>query len=869
VPPLRATYRIQLTPARGFDHAASLVPYLAALGVSHLYLSPIMEAVPGSTHGYDTVDPARVRDELGGEDGLARLVAAVRGAGLGIVVDIVPNHMAAHARNPRWWDVLENGPSSRYAAHFDVDWNGDTRIRLPVLSARYGHVLAAGELQLERRGADVDVVLPGGLRLPLAPRSLGGVLADAARRAGRDDLGFLGDALTALPAPAATDRASVERRHRDRAILRALVRRTLDDDAALAAAVDAELAARAADPAALDALLEQQPYRLAFWRTQRADVGYRRFFDVASLVGVRVEAPHVFDDVHARVLALVRDGAVDGLRVDHVDGLRDPGGYLARLRAAAPAAWIGVEKILADGESLPAGWPIDGTTGYETGEAIGAVLVDPRGEAALTAFAERYTGEAFTAAAEVRRARRETLRHAFGGEVRRLSRLAMALLAGDPRFRDVVDDEVSEALIELLAGYDVYRTYSAAGAPVRAEDVAHIDRAVAAALDHRPDLDRDLLGWLRSVLALGGGSPEADELALVTQQITGAVMAKAVEDTVFYRGVRLLARNEVGAEPARFALDVDDFHARMAAARPGSLIATTTHDSKRGEDVRARLAVLSEIPDTWIAAVERWTARAERLRGGALPDRHAMYVMWQTLVGAWPLDEARLHAYLEKALREAKRVTSWTRIDEAYEQAARDLASAVLADRELLDDVRGFAEALAVPGWRNALTQKLLELTVPGIPDLYQGSELWYLRLVDPDNRGEVDFALRRRLLEAVAGSFAPRAPTALDDDGRAKLWLIRETLALRARRPRCFAGGYHPLPRAGTHAERVIAFVRGEGVIAVAPRWTAALERWADTAVTLPPGEWRCVTGTVHVGTVAVATLLAGFPVALLERTT
>lgn len=862
---VRATYRLQLTRACGFDHAAAQVPYLAALGVSHLYLSPIMEAVPGSNHGYDVTDPGRVREELGGEAGLERLVAAARAAGLGLIVDIVPNHMAAHAGNPRWWDVLENGPSSRYAAHFDVDWSGEARIRLPVLGARYGHALAARDIALERRGADVHVVVHGSLHLPLAPRSLGGVLSAAARTAGREDLAFLGDALASLPAPQATDRQSVERRHRDRAILRALVGRLLDDRE-VAAAVDGELAARAADPAALDALLELQPYRLAFWRTQRADVGYRRFFDVASLVGVRVEARHVFDDVHGRVLALVQGGAVEGLRVDHVDGLRDPATYLTRLRAAAPAAWIGVEKILAADERLPEAWPIDGTTGYETGEAIGAVLVDPRGEAALTAFAERYTGEVLAVAADVRRARRETLSQAFGGEVRRLTRLAMAVLAGDLRFRDVVDDEVSEALIELLAGYEVYRTYGETGEPARPEDLARIDHAVAAALEARADLDRDLLGWLRDVLAMRGGSAEADELAIVTQQVTGAVMAKAIEDTLFYRSTRLLARNEVGADPACFALDLERFHARMAAALPGSLIATSTHDSKRSEDLRARLAVLSEVPDAWRAAVERWTARADRFRRGDLPDRHAMYVMWQTLVGAWPVDEARLHAYLEKAVREAKRATSWTRVDAAYEGALKELASGVLGDRELMADVAGFVGEIAAAGWRNALAQTLLKLTVPGVPDLYQGSELWNLRLVDPDNRCDVDFARRGRMLDELDRA-PPPAPLGPDDDGRAKLWLIREALALRARRPDDFAGAYRPLAAAGRHADALIAFARGDGIVAVAPRWTTTADGWADTRVALPPGIWRCITAATHHGDAAAAALFARFPVALLER--
>ncbi len=877
-PPLLATYRLQLTAEHGFDAAAALVPYLAALGVSHLYVSPIMEAVPGSTHGYDAVDPGRVREELGGDAGLGRLTGALAAAGLGLIVDIVPNHMAAHERNPRWWDVLENGPSSRYAAHFDVDWTGggDDRIRLPVLATRYGRALASGDLHLERAGADVAVVVHDGLRLPVAPRSLGRVLAEAARRLGRDELAFLADALTMLPAASSTDRPSTLRRHRDRAILRALAGRLLGDDD-VAATVDAVLREIAGDPASLDTLLEWQPYRLAFWRTQRTEMGYRRFFDVASLIGVRVELPHVFDDVHARILGLVGDGSVTGLRVDHVDGLRDPAGYLARLRAAAPAAWIGVEKIRSPAEPLPP-WPIDGTTGYELGEAIGAVLVDPTGEAPLTALAERFTGEAFVPAVEVRRARCEILAGAFHGELRRLSRLAMIALAGDRRFRDVGDDELVEALTEVLAGYPVYRTYFVAGEAARPDDLACVARAADAALEARPELDGDLVAWLRAALALGGGTPEADELALATQQVTGAVMAKAVEDTVFYRQVRLLARNEVGADPAVFALDRAGFHACMAAAArsPRALVATSTHDSKRSGDVRARLTVLAELPDAWSEAVESWSVRAERHRRGALPDRHAEYVMWQTIVGAWPLDAERLTACMEKSIREAKRVTAWTRVDAAYEEAVRALCTGVLADEALCADIAAFVDAIAPAGWRTGLSQTLLKLTVPGVPDLYQGSELWNLRLVDPDNRAAVDFAARRAMLAelgpgpATSVAMTPPPGPGVEDlgDGRAKLRLIREALALRRRRPEAFGGGYQPLAAEGGRADHVLAFVRGDDVIAVAPRWTANLSDWADTRLVLPAGTWRDVlTGVCRTGPAPLADLTGDFPVALLER--
>src|SRR5262245_29439844 len=650
----RATYRLQLHPGFTFADAAAAVPYLAELGVSHLYLSPVLAAAPGSTHGYDVVDPDRVSEALGGERGFAALVERARAAGLGILLDIVPNHMSIAGTANRWWvDVLENGAASYYAHYFDVDWGGDERVLLPVLAERYGRALTSGVLAIARGGPILEV-RAGELRFPLAPHTIGRIVRRAGERIAHPELQFIGDALAALPRTG--DVAARRRRHRDKAVL---LTRLADLGERVAAALDAELAAINADPVELDAILEAQCYRLAHWSVAGSQLSYRRFFDIASLVGLRVEAPDVLDASHRRIFGWLRDGAVHGVRIDHVDGLRDPEGYLRRVHDVAAeggrSPWIVVEKILARGERLPASWPVDGTTGYDFMELAGALLVDPDGERALTEAFAAYTGQPFDPAAESRRARLEVMSDALHSELARLTELAVRACATSPACRDYTRAEIEAALAELLAGYPTYRTYlggepaERAVAPVELPDRARIAEAADAALRARPDLDGDLVCFLEAALAFELPTAEAAELARAAQQVSGPVVAKGDEDTLLYRQVRLLARCEVGADLATFAIDAGDAHPRLAAGRPRSLLATSTHDSKRGEDVRARLAVLSELPDAWAAAARRWRERAEPGWGEAAPDRIFEYAMWQTLVGAWPLPEDRAQQFAEKA----------------------------------------------------------------------------------------------------------------------------------------------------------------------------------------------------------------------------
>jgi (1->4)-alpha-D-glucan 1-alpha-D-glucosylmutase len=864
----RATYRLQLDPGLTFAEATRAVAYLAELGISHLYLSPVLAAAPGSTHGYDVVDPERVSEALGGEAGFDQLVAAARAAGLGILLDIVPNHMSIAGTANGWWmDVLENGSASPYAHYFDVDWGApgggrgsiDERVLLPVLGERYGRALTSGLLHLARRGSTV-LVCAGELHLPIAPRSLGRIIRRAGERSAHAELEFLGDALAALPAPAEVQ--ARRHRHRHKAVVLARLSELGD---AITGALDAELAAVNADPVELDTILEAQNYRLAHWSVAGNQLTYRRFFDITTLVGIRVEDPEVLEAGHRRIFGWLADGTIDGVRVDHVDGLRDPGGYLRRLREATPDGWIVVEKILAHGEQLPASWPVDGTTGYDFMEHVAPLFVDPDGEAALTATFTAYTGQPFDPAGESRRARLEVMTDALHSELARLTELAVRACATSPACRDYTRAEIETVLAEVLAGYPVYRTYLGGDDPAHAVDRARLAQAVQAARQARPELDYDLVSFLEAALAFELTTPEAAELARAAQQVSGPIVAKGDEDTLLYRQIRLLSRCEVGAHLATFAVAPDDAHARFAAGRPCALLATSTHDSKRGEDVRARIAVLSEVPDVWAAQVERWRARTDRYWGETPPDRVFEYAMWQTLVGAWPLSLERAQPFAEKATREARLRTSWRRQEPGYEAARTAWLAAIYGDREVLDEVEAFVDLVAPHGDRNALAQLLIKLVAPGVPDLYQGSELRDGALVDPDNRRPVDLTARAAQLRALTH----RRPAELTDLSDRKLWTIRRVLGLRRREPARFAAPYQALAASGTHAHRVFAFGRGDDLIAVVPRLGVRAEAWRDTTLALGPGTWCDVLSDEEVagGAQPMSVLWRALPIALLAR--
>ncbi len=877
-PDLLATYRLQLRNGVGFDQVRVLVPYLAELGVSHLYASPYLQASDGSTHGYDIVDPTRVDDQLGAAEAHERMCQALLGAGLGQVIDLVPNHMAIAGRqNPWWWDVLENGPSSRYAASFDVDWEASeerwpNKVLLPVLGDHYGRVLEDSQLQLAHvEGAFV-------LRyqehvFPVDPSSLAGLLGEVAELQGSQLLAFLAERHAGLPRPTVTARQAVERRHRDKAVLLTLLARLCHEEPTVTGAIDAAVARLNADPDALDALVEQQNYRLALWRTASRDLGYRRFFDIKDLAGLRVEVPEVFAATHALPIAWVERGWVHGLRIDHPDGLRDPAEYFARLREACPDAWIVAEKILEPGEQLPPDWPIAGTTGYDFLNLAGGLFVDSRGEAALTRLHEEVTGQPHDFAELARAAKRQVLDELLGSEVNRLVSLFVAVCERHRRHRDYTRRELRTALSEVAVHFPVYRSYvSAATGAVGETDVRHVEQAIEAAMEATPDVDPALFRFLRDLLLLRHPGSLEGELAMRFQQLTGPAMAKGVEDTAFYRDQRLIALNEVGGDPSQFGVEPARFHdacLQAQATHPTRMLASTTHDTKRSEDVRARLALLSEVPERWAQAVRRWSEHNRRHQHGELPDRPTEYLLYQTLVGAWPIDEGRLTEFLEKAVREAKVHTSWTAPDEAYERAVAAFARALLSDEVFRADLEAFVADLVDPGRINALAQTLVKLTAPGVPDVYQGTELWDLSLVDPDNRRPVDFALRRRLLGELP-QLAPEAIMERMEEGVPKLWLLRQALRARRLRPQSFgsAGAYRPLLAQGAKADHLLAFGRCEDVVVAVPRLVMGLaDGWGDTALELPSGEWRdLMTGDAWPGgPMPVAALLGRFPVALL----
>lgn len=739
-----ATYRVQIRADFDFDATAELAGYLAALGVSHLYAAPMLQAAPGSAHGYDVVDHGHANVEWGGEAGRRRLVAALRAHGLGLVADIVPNHMgvAVPRANAAWWDVLTYGPDSAYASWFDIDWTAG-KLVLPILDDK-GDPLADlsvedGELRYREH------------RFPIAPGTGGG------------------------------------------------------------------------EPRVVH---DRQHYELVSWRRDD-ELNYRRFFAVSQLAGLRVEDPAVRDASHAEILRWYAAGEVDGIRVDHPDGLRDPAGYLAWLRNAAPDAWLLVEKILADGERLPA-WPVDGTTGYDALHEVGGLFLDPAGEATLCDPA------AYDAA--VREGKLDVATGMLRAELNRLVRLASGVPAA------------GDALAEIAACFPVYRSYL----PDGLDDLA---AAAVAAVRHRPDLASTVDTLLPRL------SDVDDELAVRFQQFTGAVMAKGVEDTAFYRYTPLLAGNEVGGSPTRAARGTASFHdgcRRRQAEQPHGMTTLSTHDTKRGEDVRARLAVLSEIPDDWRATLHRWTATAP------LPDPAVASLLWQTFVGAWPIEADRMHAVLEKSAREARTATSWSDPDAGFERAMHAVIDRVYADPVLRKEVSDLADRITPLGWSNSLSQKLIQLTMPGVPDGYQGCELWDNSLVDPDNRRPVDFEVRRELLARLDAGWRPP----VDATGAAKLLVVSRALRLRRDRPELFSG-YTPMAATGPAAEHAVAFDRG-GAIALATRLPHRLSAtgWSTTTLPLPPGRWTdALTGTEYSGAVPLAEALATYPVALLAR--
>ena len=865
----------------GFDAAGEIADYLRDLGVTHLYSSPYLQAGKGSTHGYDVLDHSQPNAELGGVEAHRRLCEALGRAGLGQILDIVPNHMSIASRdNQWWWDVLENGQSSRYAGYFDVDWKpAEAKLRdtvlMPILGDHYGREIEAGHVRLGRVGGVFTFHYFDHV-MPVAPRSLNDLLNEAASQVGSDELAFLADSFGNLPISTATDVESVSRRHRDKEILRKALNRLCAEKPEVAAAIDEVVEGFNRSPTRIDALLERQNYRLAFWKTAVQELDYRRFFDINTLISLRMEDKRVFDDSHQLILKWVREGVLDGLRVDHPDGLRDPAEYFKRLSKAAPNGWIVVEKILEPGEALPDDWPVAGTTGYDFLNRLGGLFIDAEGEGPITEFYAAFTGEPVDYNAMVRDKKQYVLKELFGSDVNRLVTLLSEVCEHQKRYRDYTRRELTTMIREVIACFPVYRTYVQAElGRVEGRDVRYVDEAIEAARANRPEIDPELLDFLHDLLILKIKGTVESEFVMRFQQNTGPVMAKGLEDTVFYNFNRLVALNEVGGDPGRFGVSPAKFHEECRETQhrwATSMTTTTTHDTKRSEDVRARLSLLSEIPGEWSQAVERWSEANRRHKADNLPDRNAEYLLYQILVGAWPIDGDRAIAYMLKATREAKVHTSWTNGNEAYENALKSFVAAILEDHRFLADLLAFVEPLIGPGRVNSLSQALIKLTAPGVPDIYQGNELWDMSLVDPDNRRPVDYKVRRKLLDDLSRPMTPEEIIGRSEEGLPKLWLTTRVLRLRRDRPGLFGpdGDYVPLKAEGPKAEHVVAYRRGDGCVAVAPRLHLKLGgQWGDTAIDLPKGDWSNeLTGENWPdGSTKLSDLLGRFPVAVLSR--
>jgi (1->4)-alpha-D-glucan 1-alpha-D-glucosylmutase len=957
--PLRrpaTTYRLQVHGGFRLEDVVRIVDYLDALGITDCYLSPFFDARPGSTHGYDVFDPGRINPEIGDEQAHDHLVAALRDRGMGRVLDVVPNHMGIGGANRFWNDVLETGPQAESAPFFDIDWSPvkdelEGRVLLPILEDLYGKVLEAGLFAIERDGGSFWLRYRNH-RLPMEPRSYSQILG---RRADEflarfdhdedDVLEYLSilDAIKHLPSRRARDPNLIERVRREKEAIKRRIHRLCAESSLLRAFLDENLASlqgKEGDPASFDALhrlLEDQVFRLAYWRVASEEINYRRFFDVTELAGLRTEDPKVFELIHSLILRWVREGGVTGLRIDHPDGLADPLGYFRRLQErlflqschkrlaeegnerqwpevvgylrarywtevlenpGSPLARrfpVVAEKILSRGETLPNDWPIDGTVGYEFLNALNGLFVDPNGSDPINTIYREFTGdvEPFDELLNVSKQLIED--RLLASELTALTRQLNRVAELDRRSRDFTLADLFRALREVIACFRIYRTFVQPGEPVAPHDRDAIEQAIARARHRRPSINDLVYDFIQDVLQLKLPErlkPEeravGEKFVIRFQQVTGPVQAKGLEDTAFYRQVPLVSLNEVGGDPGRFGVSPGVFHAlndHRLNHWPGGLSTTATHDTKRGEDARIRIDVLSELPDEWKTGLTRWSRWNARKKGehhgAAVPDAREEYLLYQTLIGAWPFegpDDAappgfvtRVQDYLVKAAREAKRNTSWTDSDLTYADRLRQFVAEILEGPDsatFLKTFLPFQRRVARVGVVHSLAQTLLKHASPGVADLYQGCELWDLNLVDPDNRRPVDYEHRRRLLVSIRAQIAagrPRAELAQalfenPDDGAIKLYLTWTVLNHRKANLGLYQqGSYRPLEAVGDLRGNVVAFLRrhqGQSVLAVAPRLVARLMGdegtippvgravWCDTKLILPdmalPPRWR-----------------------------
>ncbi|HEY5894543.1 MAG TPA: malto-oligosyltrehalose synthase [Chthoniobacterales bacterium] len=911
-----ATYRLQFHQNFTFRDALALVPYLADLGISSLYASPFFKSAPGSTHGYDVCDHNAFDSEIGSEQDFEALSAALTQHGMHMVVDFVPNHMGITGMENRWWaDVLENGANSIYARYFDIDWHPlkhelHNKVLLPILGDQYGRILEKGELHVEWNAGAFTLNYYQN-RLPLTPSSTLPILENAVAKTDMpvNEKRSLLDGLDrgyrmtgAMPAE-------------ERQALKDLLVSLTSSGSQLAQAIDTELRTLNADFDRLDALIGPQHYRLSFWKVASEEINYRRFFDINDLAALRMELPEVFNDTHRLLFDLAARGVVTGVRIDHIDGLADPRSYLTQLQSELAkllgktdgdkAIYLLVEKILGHTEQLRPDWPVHGTTGYEFAARTTALLVDPSAEKRLTEGYHDIIGDEWNYREMVYRNKKLVMQVSLSSEVNNLGYILNRISESNRWYRDFTVNALTIALREVIACFPVYRTYLIPDTPPDDLDRRIILRAIAFARRRNPALERTVFEFIRDVLLppdpnLHPVDPELrKQFILKLQQCTGPIMAKGVEDTTFYVYNRFIALNEVGGEPDVFGMSIEKFHEaniRRLAEFPHSMLTTSTHDTKRSEDVRARLAVLSEIPYKWLAAVRKWRKLNRKLRreidGEMAPDPNEEYLIYQTLAGSWPshpMDDeehatyiSRIQEYMLKALHEAKTHSSWIEPHEQWDQAVLEFVKQLLVrepQNQFLPQFQAFVETTLFPGAVNALAQLTLKLTVPGMPDIYQGTELWDWSLVDPDNRRPVDYPLRTELLRTLDNVSIPDL-LAHWRDGRIKLHVTKTLLHLRKNHTQLFQeGNYEALKAKGLHSQNLIAFQReyeGITLLVVVPRlaikagFNPPAERWGDTAVSgLDKNtRWRNVFTQNTLGgseTIRARALFDGFPIAVL----
>jgi (1->4)-alpha-D-glucan 1-alpha-D-glucosylmutase len=901
-----STYRLQFNRHFTFAQARALVPYLHALGISDCYASPYFQAGAESLHGYDITDHNKLNAAIGSREEYDAWIAELHARQMGQVLDFVPNHMGIGEAGNLWWaDVLENGPSSAYAPYFDIDWHplkSDLRdkVLIPILGDQYGRVLERGELKVHYDNGRFF------LRyfeheFPIAPGTYRHVLQIALDEleAHKDEdfyaeLQSIVTALEYLPRRTERDPERIAERAREKEIIKRRLDRRCEEAPAVQQAIDRALViinGTVGEPRsfdALDALLNDQAYRLAFWRVAAEEINYRRFFDINNLAAIRMELPEVFEEAHRLVLELATSGAVTGLRIDHPDGLYLPDEYFEKLQRRAAEAlgrempddgraiYLLVEKILSGNEQLRSDWPVHGTTGYDFMNDMIGVLVDTSAERTMTSTFRKFIGHSLHFGHLVYAKKRLVMRLSLANDINALGAMFDRISEKNRWYRDYTLDALTLAVRETIACFPVYRTYLAPERPISEADRAVIERAVAAAKRRNPALEESVFNFLRDILLFRfpenldeEAQAEHIHFVLKFQQTTGPIMAKGLEDTAFYIYNRLAALNEVGGEPERFGLSVEGFHRRnleRQARWPETLLATSTHDTKRSEDVRARMAVISELPEIWRKSLGRWRTLnrrwKRRMDESEAPDSNEEYLLYQTLLGTWPLEpyrelreEARadyvrrIQAYMAKALKEAKLNTSWVQPNEPWDAAVAEFVARVLdpsPKNRFLESFLPVAEEVARAGAINSLSQTLLKLTAPGVPDIYQGNEIWDFSLVDPDNRRPVDYAKRKEMLESL-GEATPEDLLGNWRDGRIKLFLTQRLLVLRRQNPELFREGtYRPLGLTGEFADCCIAFAReleGKSIVVVAPRLSSRIgfppigEAWRDTTVQLPEG--------------------------------